>query len=345
MMEDTIDGVADMRPANDSGRTEDRSPALMVGFIGLVLLLAACNGGGDAVTEDLVTTSSTSGQVNTSAPVSTSSTTPASTTTTTAPSTTSTSSVSVASQVIVTIDGVGLHVEPDDVVQGPAEGIQVLVVNDTNEPQQVVFVSIFAGSPDDLPVVDGLVDVSRCNQIFGDEGDDDPSPATFGCFGHLGEATPVEVVQLDPGETLPLDDGVPPGAHLIIDHRPGGYEQGRYAVFEILDLVAAGESSLAASFEEIVGAYEKPPGEIGYVEISPDGTMLWAGDRNDPDQIRLDASFDGETFVITDPDCGPDSLGRYEIHLVDDGSIDIVLVDDACAGRAGLIQGQYEPLS
>ncbi len=136
---------------------------------------------------------------------------------------------------VVTIDGAEFSVEPADVVQGPAGGVQVLVVNDTDDPKQVVFISIIAGSPDDLPVVDGLVDVSRCNQIFGDPDEENPSPASFGCFGHLGEATPIEVVQVNTGETLPVDDGVPAGIHLIIDHRMGGYEEGRYAVFEVLE--------------------------------------------------------------------------------------------------------------
>lgn len=321
---------------------ERRDLVLICVFV-VVLLIAACGGSEDATTEDLVTASSSSAP--TTIPVASSTTPPTSSpvTTTTARTTTSTSSVPEASQVIVTIDEATLRVEPGEVVVGPPGGFQLLVVNDTTEPQQVVFVSIIAGSPDDLPVVEGLVDVSRCNQIFGDEEEENPSPATFGCFGRLGEASPIVVFQLRAGETLPLDEGVPPGVHLIIDHRPGSYESGRYVAVEVLEPeVSMGVPAM--SFDELVGAYEKPTGEFGFFEITSDGNIVWAADRNDPDKITLTARFDGATVVITDPDCGQDVEGRYEFLTVEDGGIDVVLVDDSCPGRAGLIPGHYEPL-
>lgn len=333
-----------MRLKGDPERLGDRWPALLFCLTVLVLLATACGGNGDALGDDLASTTSVPAQTNSSAPAATSSTAPVPTTTTT-PATTTTSSVFAASQVIVTIDEGGLRVEPADVVRGPAEGVELLVVNDTDEPLQIVFLSILAGSPDDLPVVDGNVDVSRCNQIFGDADEEDPSPATFGCFGHLGEATPIEIVQMSPGETLPLDDGVLAGVHVIVDHRSGGYEEGRYAAFEVLEPTPDDEGSPTAWFVEIAGAYEKPPGEVGYLEISLDGVLLWAMDRNDPEQIELDGSLDGDTVVMTDPDCGPDIQGRYEIHPLGGGGIDVVLVEDACPGRAGLIPGRYDPLS
>lgn len=323
------------------GRIMRRRVLSSMGIAILSLSIVSCDGSGPASADDSVTT--TSGAVETtttSEPVPTTS--PSTSTTIAAPTTTTSLAVD-ASQVIVTLDTAGFTVQPADVVRGPAGGVQLLIVNQTAVVEQVVFISIFAGSPDDLPVVDGLVDVSRCNQIFGGEDEDNPSPATFGCFGHLGEASPIEVVQIAAGETLPLDDGVQPGVHLIVDHQPGSYEAGRYVAFEVLEPdLSSGVTAI--SFDEIAGSYEKPLGGLGFLVISADGTIAWAGSRDDPDQATLTATFDETTVVITDPDCGPDVEGRYEIQQVDGGGIDVVLIEDSCLGRAGLIPGRYDPL-
>ena len=102
--------------------------------------------------------------------------------------------------------------------------------------------------------------------------------------------------------------------------------------------------SSLVSFGDIVGAYEVDPAGFGFLQISEDGTLLWAGDRNDPDQIELEARIEGSTVVITDPDCGQDE-GIYEFRLFDTGGFELVLIEDACPGRAGLIPGTYLPVN
>lgn len=101
---------------------------------------------------------------------------------------------------------------------------------------------------------------------------------------------------------------------------------------------------LLASFEDIEGTYEtKDPGAEGFLRIMEDGTLQWAPDENSP-QIVLNARVDGTSVLITDPDCGEDVEGVYEFHLLETGDLAVVLIEDACAGRASNVPGEYTPV-
>jgi len=97
------------------------------------------------------------------------------------------------------------------------------------------------------------------------------------------------------------------------------------------------------SFEDIAGTYgAKDPGGEGFLRIMDDGTVHWAPNENSP-QIVLNARFEGTSVLITDPDCGEDVEGVYEFHLLETGDLAVVLIEDACPGRASNVPGEYTP--
>lgn len=99
-----------------------------------------------------------------------------------------------------------------------------------------------------------------------------------------------------------------------------------------------------ASFEDTAGTYEtKDPGAEGFLRIMDDGTLQWAPDENGP-QIGLNARFEGTSVLITDPDCGEDVEGVYEFYLLETGDLAVVLLEDACPGRASNVPGEYTPV-
>ena len=103
-------------------------------------------------------------------------------------------------------------------------------------------------------------------------------------------------------------------------------------------------SASLLAFDDIAGTYEtKDPGGEGFLRIIDDGTMQWAPDENGP-QIVLDARVEGTRVLITDPDCGEDVEGVYEFHLLGTGDLAVVLIEDACSGRATNVPGEYRPV-
>lgn len=103
-------------------------------------------------------------------------------------------------------------------------------------------------------------------------------------------------------------------------------------------------AALLASFEDIAGTYEtQDPGGQGFLRIMDDGTLQWGPDENSS-QIVLNARVQGTSVLITDPDCGEDVEGVYEFHLLETGDLAVVLIDDACPGRASNIPDDYTPV-
>jgi hypothetical protein len=102
--------------------------------------------------------------------------------------------------------------------------------------------------------------------------------------------------------------------------------------------------SPATSFTGIAGTYgAKDPADEGFLQIMDDGILHWAPNENSP-QIVLNARFEGPRVLISDPDCGEDVEGVYEFHLLETGGLTVVLVEDACPGRASSIPGEYTPV-
>lgn len=102
-------------------------------------------------------------------------------------------------------------------------------------------------------------------------------------------------------------------------------------------------ATMLVPFEDIAGTYETsdPRGE-GFLRIMDDGTLHWASDESSP-QIVLNATVEGTSVLITDPDCGEDVEGVYEFHLLETGDLAVVLIEDACPGRASNVPGEYTP--
>jgi len=101
------------------------------------------------------------------------------------------------------------------------------------------------------------------------------------------------------------------------------------------------------SFEDIAGTiYQEGIGELQYLYFLEDGTMH--GSTN-PDLIAERPSevyttrFDGTQVFIssTTAKCAqPDPGGTYEIHLLENGDLQFVAIDeDPCALRSGFLQG------
>jgi len=103
-------------------------------------------------------------------------------------------------------------------------------------------------------------------------------------------------------------------------------------------------ASLLVSFEGIAGSYgAKDPGGEGFLRIMDDGTLHWAPNENGP-EIVLNARIEGTSVLITDPDCGEGVEGVYEFHLLESGDLAVVLIEDACPGRASNVPGEYTPV-
>ena len=96
-----------------------------------------------------------------------------------------------------------------------------------------------------------------------------------------------------------------------------------------------------ASFQPIFGTYQvDDPERIGFLWVVDDETLMWATNESG-EQIVFSTRFQGTSVLLTDPDCGHDVVGEYEFRQLDDGALVVVLLDDACPGRAGSLPGVY----
>jgi hypothetical protein len=144
----------------------------------------------------------------------------------------------------VRINEQGWEADPAVIVQ-PGEAFTLTLVNELDSPVSFVLVQVNYGDVDELPLVDGVVDVSR--QVLYEI--DDPtvaSPPVVAYYtvhpgvegeGAVGWSPDV----LEPGETKKLTIGDPskggggPGAYVVISHEPGGLGRGDYAAFDLTD--------------------------------------------------------------------------------------------------------------
>ena len=117
------------------------------------------------------------------------------------------------------------------------------VANETDTTQTFAVVYLWRGSPDSLPTVDGLLDLSR-NHLAGDA--ENPDVALFSVVYpdyHSPEGEGVEPAPLVPVSVEPTEEvtftiggakgGGEPGPYVVLSWEPGGYEAGDYAAFEI----------------------------------------------------------------------------------------------------------------
>ena len=131
------------------------------------------------------------------------------------------------------------------------------------------------------------------------------------------------------------------------------------AAFSLTDVVGSGadpagqgvQTGPVTSFEDIAGTiYKRGPGHSPlYVQFSEDGT--WNG-SSDPDLVSdhpagvWQSRFEGTKIFVTETKgfCDDDPEAIYEIHLLENGNLQLVAIEDPCVHRLGDFQAEWEPV-
>ena len=104
--------------------------------------------------------------------------------------------------------------------------------------------------------------------------------------------------------------------------------------------VAEVEPGPISSFEDIAGTtYERQgPGSERYLFFFEDGTFHGSSNRDlvvDSPSTIDETRFDATTVFLHRTSCaGTEAI--YEIHLLENGNLKFVAIDDTCGGRSGL---------
>jgi len=126
-----------------------------------------------------------------------------------------------------------------------------------------------------------------------------------------------------------------------------------FVVDDGTDVAGSGEVETGpiTSFEDIAGTiYKRGPGHSSiYVQFSEDGT--WNGSSN-PDLVSDDPAgvwqsrFEGTKIFVTETKgfCDDDPEAIYEIHLLENGSLEFVAIEDPCAHRSSDMATEWEPV-
>ena len=111
------------------------------------------------------------------------------------------------------------------------------------------------------------------------------------------------------------------------------------------------ESGPITSFEDIAGTTYERQGIGGpwYIHFFEDGTFHGSTNRDlvedRPEQI-LETRFEGTNIFGTETkgpcDDNPDAI--YEIHLLENGNLQLVVVEDPCAFRSSFFTGEWAPV-
>ena len=133
---------------------------------------------------------------------------------------------------------------PSSIEAGGGE-FSLTVANETETTQTFAVVYLWRGSPDAIPTVDGLLDLSR-DRLAGDT--ENPDAALFSVVYpeyESPEGEGVEPAPLVPASVEPTEEviftiggakgGGGPGPYVVLSWEPGGYEAGDYAAFEITE--------------------------------------------------------------------------------------------------------------
>ena len=105
------------------------------------------------------------------------------------------------------------------------------------------------------------------------------------------------------------------------------------------------------SFEDIAGTYERQgPGPQGFFQFFEDGTGHLSSNRDlveDRPSHIYETRFEGTTVFTKDTKghCDDDDPGAiYEIHLLENGNLRFVAIEDACAHRSSDLQAAWAPV-
>ncbi|MCZ6739213.1 MAG: hypothetical protein O7C01_05490 [Actinobacteria bacterium] len=104
------------------------------------------------------------------------------------------------------------------------------------------------------------------------------------------------------------------------------------------------------SFEDIVGTtYEPQQGSPFFFQFFEDGT--WHGSSNrdlveDRPRVIFETRFEGTKVFLTETKgiCDDDPNAIYEIHLLENGNLQFVLIEDMCATRSSLDGAEFKPV-
>lgn len=136
-------------------------------------------------------------------------------------------------------------------VEAGGGSFSITVVNSGTEQEEFAVVRLFDGDPATLPMVDGLLDLSRDGlfDLTGDDVSGDGQATDVANFQVVypeyerreGEGVPPGV--LTPGMVAPGEEttikvggfagGGEPGAYVVLSWKPGAYEEGEYAAFTV----------------------------------------------------------------------------------------------------------------
>ena len=106
--------------------------------------------------------------------------------------------------------------------------------------------------------------------------------------------------------------------------------------------------TLATSSEEVLGTWRRGN---DFIRFDEDGTFRLANDINlESNSFAINSfQFEDTTMVTSEvsvsgaESCG-DAIGRYEILLLNSGSIQIKPIEDQCRPRKSVISKPYEPV-
>ena len=123
----------------------------------------------------------------------------------------------------------------------------------------------------------------------------------------------------------------------------------------LLGFLSRGEPNLEpgpiSSFEAVAGTYQRetPPGGPWYVHFFEDGTYHGSSNQDlvvyRPQQIT-ETRFEAMTVFLNEMkgvcDDNPDAI--YEIHLLENGNLQFVTIEDTCAFRSSFYQAELAPV-
>ena len=122
----------------------------------------------------------------------------------------------------------------------------------------------------------------------------------------------------------------------------------------LLLLVACGtggevEPGPVTSFEDIAGTYQEQGPFPVYFHFFEDGTFTRSTNRDlveDRPSSITEVRFEGTKVFLTETKgvCDDDPNAIYEIHLLENGNLQFVLIEDMCAIRSSLPGGEFKPV-
>ncbi len=111
------------------------------------------------------------------------------------------------------------------------------------------------------------------------------------------------------------------------------------------------EPGPVTSFEDIAGTtYERQQGSPDFIHFFEDGTMHVSSNRDlveDRPSGVMETRFEGTKLFLNQIEgpCDDDPDAIYEIHLLKNGNMEFVVIEDTCAFRSsGLSVDEYAPV-